>query len=123
MKNNNDFLLLKWGTPKSWDLSNSPEAKKAMKSYLKTGGAGMGNPATDEQRELICRIIDGTNGPVKNWFTGEVYKDLEGLERAKAYVMEYGKKEDPPVMPDTKKRFPIIARILERFWQFKNKRS
>lgn len=89
MAQNNDYLLLKWGTVKGWCLKNSPEAFEALQEYSKLGMSmsAMAQHDTDRQKELICEIIDKVNGEVQNDWTGEVY---ENKEDAKKYVMEYG---------------------------------
>jgi hypothetical protein len=89
-KENNDYLLLKWGTLKGWDFSNSPKAFEALKEYNSLGSSmsAMAQKDTDRQKELICIMIDNVQGHVQNDWTGEVY---ENKEDAKKYVLEYSK--------------------------------
>lgn len=56
MKNNNDYLLLKWGTLKGWCFQNSPEAFEALKEYSELGSSlsAMAQCDTPRQKELIC---------------------------------------------------------------------
>lgn len=91
MKENNDYLLLKWGTLKGWCFENSPEAFEAYKEYVEIGSSfsAMAQKDTARQKELICIMIDKVNGPIQNDWTGDVYEDRA---KAKEYVMEYGKK-------------------------------
>lgn len=91
MEENNDYLLLKWGTLKGWCFKNSPEAFEAYKEYVELGSclSAMAQKDTPRQKELVCIMIDKVNGPVSNDWSGETYEDRA---KAKQYVMEYGKK-------------------------------
>ena len=88
MENNKSYILLKWGTLKGWDFTNSPEAFEAFKEYNKLGSSFsvMAQKDTKRQKELICIMIDKINGYVENDWTGETYKNKKD---AKKYVMEY----------------------------------
>lgn len=87
-----DYVLLKFGTLKAWNLSNSPEALKALEKWAAEGMASsvLAQEDTPYQKELICEVIDKVNGFIQNDWTGEVYKDRED---AKKYVMEYNEEE------------------------------
>ena len=89
MEENNDYLLLKWGTLKGWCFKNSPKAFEALKKYNELGSSfsAMAQRDTDKQKELICVMIDEVSGDVQNDWTGEIYKNKED---AKKYVLEYG---------------------------------
>ena len=85
-----DSLTLKWGTLKGWNF-HSEKTKKLLKEYNKLGqswGAAQQRD-TPRQKEIICELIDEGNFDM-------VYLDWEGKyiskEKAKKYVMEYGKK-------------------------------
>jgi len=84
-----DYLLLKWGTIKGYNLKNSPEAFEALREYSKLGVSMsvMAQKDTQRQKELICEIIDKVNGNIQNDWTGEWYKTKED---AKKYILEYG---------------------------------
>lgn len=86
---NNDYIILKWGTLKGWSLHNSPEAFELFKEYKKLGSSysAMAQRDTPRQKEIICEMIDKVNGTVQNDWSGETYDDKE---LAKKYVMEYG---------------------------------
>jgi hypothetical protein len=88
MEPNEDFLRLKWGTLKGWNLKNSPEAIEALREYVEIGMSysAMAQKDTPRQKELICIMIDKVNGPVSNDWEGT---DYENREDAKKYVMEY----------------------------------
>lgn len=88
---NSDYLLLKWGTLKGWNFENSPKSMKAMKKYLKIGASYsvMLQVDTQEQKKLICEMIDGVNGTITLDWTGE--DCTNDKEKAKKYVTEYGK--------------------------------
>ncbi len=83
-----DYLRLKWGRLKSWCFNNSPESEKALEEYqiLKD----VGDCETIRQRRAICKIIDGLNGEISIWWTGE---ENVSKKDAKEYVMNYGLKE------------------------------
>ena len=84
-----NYLTLKWGTLKSWDIEGNEAAIKIMKRYNEIGScaSAMMQEATPEQKELICQLIDLMPGDIHlDWDNVEVSK-----EDAKKYVMEYGK--------------------------------
>ena len=83
-----DYVLLKWGTIKAWDLENSPEAFEALKKYGELGVSlsAVAQDDTNEQKELLCQVIDKVNGTVQNDWSGEIYSDKE---EAKKYIREY----------------------------------
>jgi hypothetical protein len=89
MKEQNDYLLLKWGTLKGYNFENSPEAFEALQEYGKLGMclSAMAQKDNERQKELLCIMIDKVNGDVQNDWSGEIY---ENKEDAKKYVMEYG---------------------------------
>lgn len=88
-KENNDYLLLKWGTLKGWCFKNSPEALEALKEYNSIGSSisAMMQKDTPRQKELICTMIDKVNGSVQSDWTGEDWTD--NRQAAKEYVMNY----------------------------------
>lgn len=87
--NNKDYITLKWGTLKSW-LLTSKKGQELLKKYTELGASlsAMRQRDTEEQKELICGMIDTVQG--------EIYLDWDGeyvsKEKAKKYVMEYGVK-------------------------------
>jgi len=85
----NDYITLKWGTLKSWRLTN-PALDPLIEEYNQEGGTNMSAMAqrdTLRQKEIICEMIDIIGKPVYNDWTGEEMS----VEEAKEYVMEYGK--------------------------------
>ncbi len=88
---NNNHLTLKWGTLKSWNFKGNEEACKLLKRYGEIGSSfsAMAQNDTPEQKEIICKLIDLT--------PGEIYLDWDGeyvsKEKAKEYVMNYGKEK------------------------------
>ena len=92
MEENNDYLLLKWGTLKGWCFKNSPEAFEALKEYNSLGASysAMAQKDSSRQKELLCIMIDKVNGPVSSDWTGEDW--TENREAAKKYVLEYNTK-------------------------------
>lgn len=93
MKENNDYLLLKWGTLKGYNFENSPEAFAALQEYYEIGYSysAMMQKDTPRQKELLCVMIDKVNGPVTSDWTGEDWTDDRA--KAKEYVMNYGLKK------------------------------
>jgi hypothetical protein len=91
-KENNDYLLLKWGTLKAWCFENSPEALEALKEYNEIGSSmsAMMQRDTDRQKELICTMIDKVNGSVTSDWDGVDYTD--NRQGAKDYIMNYNRK-------------------------------
>lgn len=88
---NEDYLLLKWGTIKGWNFANSPEAFEALKQYNKIGSSvsAIAQRDTDRQKELISIMIREVQGEVQNDWTGEVYTNREDAVK---YVLEYRSK-------------------------------
>lgn len=87
-----DYLLLKWGTLKGYDFTNSPEAFEALQEYGEIGVcySAMMQKDTARQKELLCIMIDKVNGTIQNDWTGETY---ENREDAQKYIMEYAHKD------------------------------
>jgi hypothetical protein len=84
-------LTLKWGTLKAWNF----HTEKAIKLLTEYGelGSSMGAAQqrdTPRQKEIICELIDECDDPQG------IYLDWDGeyvtKERAKEYVLQYGKK-------------------------------
>lgn len=81
-----DYILLKWGTLKGWNFT-SEKGKELFKEYASLGmtmGA-MSQDDTDEQKKLICQMIDECSGSIQNDWDGDFYTK----QQAKEYVMEY----------------------------------
>lgn len=89
MKTEGNFLELKWGTVKSYDLTSNPTALKLMEEYfeLDTYEPGPRRAETDKQKELLCRIIEAVGGNIYLSWDAK-YASVQG---AKDYVMNYGK--------------------------------
>lgn len=84
-KSGPDYLLLKWGTWKSWH-SNNPEIQRLMKKHDELGvsaSAALQN-TTDEQKKILCEIIDLIDGTIQNDWSGDYYTK----EEAKKYIWE-----------------------------------
>ena len=84
-----DYLLLKWGSLKGWNVENNPEAFEHLKKWSECGVSmsAMCQKDTDEQKKHLCNAIDCFNGIIQNDWDGEEYTK----EQAKKYIMEYGK--------------------------------
>lgn len=86
-----DYVTLKWGTLKSWNITTD-EGKKLLHRYFVIGSSlsAMAQRDTTEQKEIICKLIDLVPGEIYlEWDDGYVSKDY-----AKKYVMEYMTKSD-----------------------------
>lgn len=91
---NTDYLLLKWGTLKGWNFSNSPQAFEALQKYNELGMSmgAMTQKDTSEQKKLICDMIDSVNGPITlDWTDEDV---TNNKQKAKDYVLNYGCKKE-----------------------------
>lgn len=87
MKEEKDYLLLKWGAIKEWNL-HSKKGKQLLKKYFKTLKAGglMLYDCTPKNKKLICEIIDEANlDKIQLDWTGK----WVSKEKAKKYIMEY----------------------------------
>lgn len=87
-----DTLTLKWGTLKGWDLE-SEKSLGILRRYVATGvsAGAMSQRDTEEQKSLICELVDAVDGEIFNDWSGE----LMSKDEAKKYVMEYGQPEKP----------------------------
>jgi len=87
-----NYLTLKWGTLKSWDFTHSEKGQALLKEYNEIGSSfsAMAQRDTPRQKEIICELIDLCDGDTiyLDWDGKDVSKD-----EAKAYVMDYGKKD------------------------------
>lgn len=81
-----ESLLLKWGTLKGWNLE-SERSLNLMRKYCELGSSfsAMAQRDTDEQRRLICELIDAVDGEIVNDWSGEVMTK----DQAKEYIMDY----------------------------------
>ena len=83
-----DHLTLKWGTLKSWNLT-SAKGQELLRKYHELGSSAsaMFQHDTQEQKELICQMIDECGA-------AKIFLDWDGKyvskEDAKKYVMDYG---------------------------------
>lgn len=84
-----EYLLLKWGTLKGWNIVGNDAAIEAYKRFNEAGQtwSAAEQPMTDRHKQAVCDMIDAINGPIKNDWTGEEMTK----EAAKAYVMEYSR--------------------------------
>lgn len=87
-----ESLSLKWGTWKSYNIGNNERARKILDEYFEEGCSlsAMAQRDSDNQKRLLCELIDVMN-------IDHVYLDWDGVdvskEKAKEYIMNYGKKE------------------------------
>jgi hypothetical protein len=83
-----DYVTLKWGTLKSWNIQN-PETWAIMEKYFELGTSmsAMAQRDTEEQQELLCQVIESIGEPVYLEWDGEYVS----VEKAKEYIRNYGK--------------------------------
>ncbi len=81
-----DYVTLKWGTLKSWKLTN-PVFVPLIEEYNAEGSSAsaMMQHDTPRQKEIICEMIDIIGKDVYLEWDGEYVSPAE----AKKYVMEY----------------------------------
>lgn len=83
-----DYLTLKWGTLKGWDLKTEA-AYVALRKYADAGEvsfSAMAQRDTPDQKQALCELIDAIDGTIVNDWSGKTMSKDE----AKKYVMEYG---------------------------------
>ena len=85
-KTGEDYILLKWGTLKGWEL-NSILGKKLSDEYISLGRSmgTMSQKDTDRQKQIILEMIDECDGSIQNDWSGEHFTK----EQAKEYVRGY----------------------------------
>ena len=81
-----EYLLLKWGTLKGWELE-SEKSMAALRRYADGGmcGSAMMQHDTEDQKKALCDLIDAVDGKITNDWSGEQLTKAD----AKKYVLEY----------------------------------
>jgi len=82
-------LGLKWGTLKSWDLTNENQtAKDLLWRYEEIGSSisAMMQHDTPEQKEILCQLIDAVQGDIYLYWD----RKIVSKDEAKKYIHEYG---------------------------------
>jgi hypothetical protein len=84
-----EYLLLKWGTLKGWNLE-SDKSRAAAQKYADFGMSmgAMQQHDSSEQKQALCDLIDAIDGDITNDWSGEAMTKDE----AKKYVTEYGRR-------------------------------
>ncbi len=84
----NEYLALKWGSLKRWDLKTDA-SRAALKKFLDGGNvcsSAIMQRNNDEQKAAICELIDVAN-------CDKIFLDWDekyvSKEEAKKYVMEF----------------------------------
>lgn len=82
-----ESISLKWGSLNSWDLHRD-ETKAVVGKWMESGVcvSAMLHHDTEDQKALICELIDLIDGEIWNEWDGEKMSK----DDAKRYVMEYG---------------------------------
>ena len=85
------YLLLKWGTLKGWNVEGNERAFEALRRYHADSVqlSVMSQHDTDAQKQALCDVIDAMpdDATIQSDWSGEMFTK----ETAKAYVREYGK--------------------------------
>lgn len=110
-----DFILLKWGTLKSYDFTNSPEALLTLQEYHSIEDSGIAelslNTDSPKQKDLLCKMIDQVNGEVRIYWGNE--DCTNDREKAKKYVRDYG--SDTKIFPEQLSYFRCTFRKFKKF--------
>lgn len=82
-KTGGDYILLKWGSLKGWNL-HSDKGKKLSDEYLSLGRSmsAMSQEDNPRQKEIILEMIDECDGSIQSDWSGEYFTK----EKAKEYV-------------------------------------
>lgn len=82
-KTGQDYILLKWGSLKSWEL-HSDKGKKLSDEYLSLGRSMSAMLQEDDprQKEIILEMIDECDGSIRSDWSGEYFTK----EQAKEYM-------------------------------------
>ena len=82
-----NYLLLKWGSIKGWNIPEDSECFELLKKWHGLGVrvSAMCQEDTPEQKTILCELIDKFDGTIRNDWDGEIYTK----EQAKKYIMEY----------------------------------
>jgi len=79
-------ITLKWGNLKGWSgFTKEHPAYRAGEKFLATAGSSAMEWLNDEQKALLCDLIDKVDGTITNDWTGETMS----RDEAKAYVRDY----------------------------------
>lgn len=85
------YLLLKWGTLKGWNVTGNEKAIEALQRYHAepVEFSVMTQHDTDTQKQALCDVIDAMpdDATIQSDWSGEMFTK----ETAKAYVLDYGK--------------------------------
>ena len=82
-----DYITLKWGSLKSWKVSSEAD-QELMRQYINLGASmsAISQNDTDEQKNIICKLLENFNGEIWLDWTGEKVTSAKAIE----YVRGYG---------------------------------
>lgn len=85
-----DFLLLKWGSLKSWDVSSNPKAIRLVEKWIKhsVNYSSIEHLNNEEQRDILCDLIRAHTGKIQDDWGGRVFTKEEAIEYIKNYYKE-----------------------------------
>lgn len=83
-----EWLTLKWGVPKAWDLKRA-ETQALLQKYADLGWSGSAatQPNTPEHKTVLCELIDAIDA---DFITSDWTGEKMSKEDAKTYVLNYG---------------------------------
>jgi len=84
-KTGEDYLIFKFGTLKAWNMT-SERGVDLLKEYFNDGVSSsvMMQKDSEQQRKVLCQLIDECNGSIQSDWSGECFTK----EEAKAYVAD-----------------------------------
>lgn len=84
------YLLLKWGSVKGWNVTGNEKALEALQRYHAepVSMSAMAQKDTEAQKQAVLDLIDAIDGDIQNDWDGKHYTK----EEAKKYILEYGQK-------------------------------
>lgn len=85
LKTGDDYILLKWGSLKGWEL-HSEKGKKLSDEYIALGRSmsAMSQEDNPRQKQIIIEMIDECNGSIQSDWSGEYFTK----QSAKDYLKE-----------------------------------
>lgn len=74
LKTGDDYILLKWGTLKGWEL-HSEKGIKLSDEYIALGRSmgAMSQEDNSRQKQIILEMIDECNGSIQSDWSGEFF--------------------------------------------------
>ena len=86
MSDEEDYILLKWGSLKAWNITTD-KGREILRKWADscTSISAMAHHDTPEQKALLCDLIRQHEGPISNDWSGESFTKDEAIR----YITEY----------------------------------